>query len=149
MNRKITLVAFLFLSILGSIHAQSSEGEIFKITKRVKIFLPVAENANLEGADRFIQIGFLGTGTDVNELIGYMDRFVINDKDVVIRIEPSITEEMVDHYKFYLDPLYDANDFEKMLEMLGVEKFNHGTVEKEINSFSNTVYASIKSKNSK
>lgn len=149
MNRKITLVAIFFLSIFGSIHAQSSEGEIFEITKRVKIFLPLTENAQLEGADRFIQIGFLGTGTDIKELVGYIDRFVINDKDVVIRIEPSTTEEMVDYHKFYLDPLYDANDFQKMLEMLGVKKFNQGTVEKDINSFSNTVYASIKTKNSK
>src|SRR5688500_14142451 len=107
MARKLTLIACLFLSINIQLQAQSSEGRVFELTSRVKIFLPETDNAVLEGEQRFIQIGFLGNQQEIDELVGYMDRFIINDIDMTTKVVPAISEEMINYYQFYLDPLYD------------------------------------------
>lgn len=146
MTRKLTLIACLFLSLNIQLHAQSSEGRVFELASRVKIFLPETDNAVLEGEQRFIQIGFLGNQQEIDELVGYMDRFIINDIDMTTKVVPTISEEMINYYKFYLDPLYDANNFQKMLEMLKVEKYNIGKTEYPVSTFSNIILASIKSK---
>jgi hypothetical protein len=145
MIKKLTLTICLFFALI-SLQAQSSEGRVFEITSRVKIYLPETNNAVLEGNERFIQIGLLGNQTDKDELIGYMDRFVVNDKDMTIQVVSTISEEFIDYYKFYLDPLYDANDFQKMLEMLQVKTYFIGRNEYPVNTFSNTILAYIKKK---
>lgn len=147
MPKKLTL-AVILLSAFISLKAQSQEGRIFEITSRVKVFLPETDNAVLDGTERYIQIGLLGNQSDKDELIGYMDRFIVNDRDMTSRVVPTISEEMIDYYKFYLDPLYDANNFQKMLEMLKVEKYYIGSAEKPVNTFSNTILAYIKAKKS-
>jgi hypothetical protein len=145
MVKKLTLVTCIFLSLI-SLKAQSSEGRIFEITSRVKIILPETDNAVLEGEERFIQIGFQGNVNDIQELVGYMDRFVVNDKDMITSVQGGVDEEFTSYYKFYLDPLYDANNFQKMLEMLKVEKFTMKGTEYPVSTFSNTILACIKKK---
>ncbi len=147
MSQKLTLTLFFFLSFQFSLQAQSNEGKVFQLTSRVKIYLPETNNAVLEGADRYIEIGFLGNANDIQELVGYMDRFMIEGKDMSLKVVPTVSEEMIDYYQFYLDPLYDANNFQKMLEMLKVDKYYMGTLEKPVSTFSNTILASVKSKN--
>ncbi len=143
------LIFFLFLLVIIPFnYAQSSEGRLFEITSRVKFFLSVDDAVNLEGTERYIHIGLLGSQGDVDELVGYMDRYVINDKDMTIKVGGTISEEMVDYYKFFLDPLYDANDFQSMLEMFKVNTFFIGKEEHPVKNFSNIIYASIKSKKS-
>jgi hypothetical protein len=108
--------------------------------------LPHNDVANLEGPERYIQIGLLGSKNDVNELVGFIDRFSVNDNDMVAKAEPTISEEMIDYYKFYLNPLYDANNFQQMLEMFKINQFYIGTEKHSVTEFSNTIYAHIKSK---
>jgi hypothetical protein len=147
MSKKLTLACCIFLAFYAQLKAQSTEGKVFEITSRVEIFLPSTNQAVLEGSERFIQIGLLGNQNDKQDLIGYIDRFIVNDKDMTLKIVPAISEEMIDYYKFYLDPLYDANNFQKMLEMLGVKKFHSAGSEHSVTEFSNMIYASIKSRN--
>lgn len=144
--KKFLFIFLSFFFIANFSFAQSNEGQLASITSRVKIYLPSSEIANLEGTDRFIQIGIFGSGNDVEELVGFMDRFAVNDNDMIIRVGGGISEEMIEWYKFYLNPLYDANDFQTMLEMYKIDKFNIGKEEHSVKEFSNTVYASIKSK---
>jgi hypothetical protein len=147
MTNKLTLATCFLLMFHIQLNAQSTEGKVFELTARVSIFLPSTDNAVLEGNERFIQIGLLGNQNDVQELAGYMDRFIVNDKDMTIKVVPTVSEEMIDYYKFYLDPLFDANNFQKMLEMLGVKRFSSGGTEYPVTDFSNRIYASIKAKN--
>ena len=138
-----TLLSFFCLVC----YTQTYEGHVFEVSARVKIFLPQADAANLEGTDRYIQIGMQGAQKDVHDLVGYMDRFIVNDHDMITRAEAGISEEGIDYYKFYLDPLYDANDFQHMLEMLKITRFNAGVEERPVTDFSNLIYSFIKSKN--
>lgn len=143
---KKNLLSILFITISTFIFSQTSETDVSEIAARVKIFLPATDQAQIEGANRYIQIGILGHQKDVNELVGYMDRYIINDKDMTARVEPTISEEGINYYKFYMDPLFDANNFQSMLEMFKVMKFFIGKEEHPIKGFSNTIYASLKAK---
>ena len=145
MTKKLTLITCFFLAFIST-RAQTNEGSVFEITSRIKIFLPETDNAVLEGGERYIQIGLLGNPNDIQDLVGYMDRFMVNGKDMTLEVSATFSEEMIDYYKFYLDPLYDANNFQKMLEMLGAKKYFIGRTEYDVNTFSNTILASIKSK---
>jgi hypothetical protein len=119
---------------------------MFEIAARVKIYLPANDVAQLEGNDRYIQAGILGYQKDIDDLVGYMDRFAINDKDMITEVMLTNNTDGVHYYKFYLDPLYDANNFQFMLEHFKIEKYFVGAEEKPVSGFSNFIYASIKSK---
>lgn len=141
----------LFISFSNFSFAQSNEGHLSEITSRVTLFLPIQDQANLEGNERYIQLGIAGADNDVKELVGYIERFAINDRSMTIKNGESIFQEMneyykINYYKFYLDPLYDANNFQQMLEMFRIKKFFIGSVEHPVKDFSNLIYASIKSK---
>ncbi len=147
MNPKLTLIAGLFFLLPFSVKAQTSEGRVFELTSTVKFHLHSTDQAQLIGNERYIQMGFEGNTSDVSELIGYLDRFIVNDIDMTTQVTPTITEGVVSYYKFFLNPLYDANNFQKMMEMLQVEKYFVNGAEKQVNTFSNTVLAFVKSKN--
>lgn len=144
--KRLILSLLLCLLVSGISFSQTYEGYIFEISSRVKIYLPANDVAQLEGTDRYIQAGILGSQKDVDDLVGYIDRFAINDKDMIISVAPQITEEAISYFKFYLDPLYDANNFQFMLEHFKITKYFVGTEEKPVTGFSNDVYAAIKSK---
>jgi hypothetical protein len=144
---KKNLFFFLILfTISFSGFSQTSEDHVFQVASRIKVFLPSSDQANLEGEQRYIQLGMLGNENDIKDMIGYIDRYIVNGNDMISRIEGTISEEMIDYYKFYLTPLYDANDFQSMLEMFKINSFYLGRDEQPIKNFSNTIYASIKSK---
>ncbi len=146
MNKKFLLSSILFLCLSGFIFSQSHEGYVFEIAGRINYYLPTENKAQLFGNDRYIQLGFAGYQKDVNDLTGYIDRYAINDRDMIIRVEPTQTIGSVSYYKFYLDPLYDANNFQKMLESFKITKYFIETTEFPIEGFSNTIYAFLKSK---
>ena len=143
---KTVLLSILLISVFNFSFCQNSETQVFEVAANVKIFLssdlPVA---NLEGENRYIQIGMLGNNNDVNELVGYMDRYIVNDQDMIASVDGTISNETIDYYKFFLNPLYDANNFQQMLEMFKIKNFYVGTAEYPISQFSNTIYARIKS----
>jgi hypothetical protein len=144
--KRLILTSLLCLFISGITFSQAYEGYMFEIAARVKIYLPANDVAQLEGNDRYIQAGILGYQKDIDDLVGYMDRFAINDKDMITEVMLTNNTDGVHYYKFYLDPLYDANNFQFMLEHFKIEKYFVGAEEKPVSGFSNFIYASIKSK---
>jgi len=147
MKPKLSLMAGIFLLFQISTHAQTSEGRVFELSARTNIYLHTTDQAELLGAERYIQIGFTGSTADVNELVAYLDRYTVSGNDMTTQVIPTNTEGNVSYYKFFLHSLYDANNFQKMLEALQVEKYYLGTTEKPMNTFSNTILAFVKLKN--
>ncbi len=144
--KRLALSLLLCLFVSGISFSQTYEGYIFEIAARVKIYLPASDVAQLDGTDRYIQAGILGYQKDIDDLVGYMDRFAINDNDMITNVTPTNVDAGVNYYKFYLDPLYDANNFQFMLEHFKITKYFVGAEEKPVSGFSNFIYASIKSK---
>jgi hypothetical protein len=144
--RKILLgfICFFFISTFS--FSQSQEGYLFEITAMVKLYLPQNDMANLQGTERYIRVGISGYQKDMDELVGYMNRYTINDHQMITRVGAVAWDSPVVYYTFYLDPLYDANNFQQMLESFKVTQYFTGAEEKPISSFSNTIYAFIKSK---
>lgn len=147
MKPKLTLIAGIFLLFQISTNAQTSEGRVYELSAKTKFYLHPTDQAQLQGAERYIHVGLAGNTADIDELVGYMDRYTVTGNDMTTQVSPTVTDAMVSYYKFYLNPLYDANNFQKMLEMLQIEKYYLGDAEKPINTFSNTILAFIKSKN--
>jgi hypothetical protein len=134
------------LCCAGSGFSQTYEGYVFEIAARVKIYLPTNDPANLEGNPRYIQAGIGGYSKDATDLAGYMDRYAINDHDMITQVEPMPADGSITYYKFYMDPLYDANNFQQMLESFKINRFYIGNDEKPITVFSNTIYTYLKQK---
>lgn len=144
--RKIFLI-FTLLVIPVFVDAQSSEDFIFKVASRLKIYLPQNDMAVIDGSERYIQLGLSGTDSDIHEMIGSMDRFVLHDKDMIIQIETLPVEEEISWFKFYLSPLADPNDFQLMLEMHKFDGFYVDNKKLVLTQFSNTVFNWVKEKN--
>jgi len=143
--KKWTFTFILSILFFSNIFSQSHEGYLFEISARVKFYLPVNDQAVLEGSDRYIQLGISGYQKDIDELVGYINRYTVRDKEMVVRTELTGTVNGVVYHKFYLDPLYDANDFQGMLHHFKVTKFYGGTEERPLNDFSNQIYSYLKS----
>lgn len=146
MRRFSLLLAGLLLFTING-YVQSSESEAYQSASKLQIFTEQFDLALLNGESRYIHIGFLGPQSDIDIVVGHMDRFSVNDKDMIIDVQPTISEEEIDYYKFFLNPLYDANNFQQMLEMFRFKEFNVGSSKVPISDFSNTVYAWIKTHN--
>lgn len=143
--KRTTLIILLLVISAVIANAQTRENEVELLSSKLSIHLPTTEAANLFSDNRFIQVGLNGNVTDVNEMLGYFTRFLMNGKVMILRHEWIQITNQVSYYKFYLDPLMDANDFQYMLEMSGFKKFIYNDQEIEIQHFSNTVYSFIKS----
>lgn len=144
--KKLILTSLMCLLVSGISFSQTYEGYMFEVAARVKIYLPANDVAQLDGTDRYIHAGIMGYQKDVDELVGYMDRFAINDNDMITNVSSATVEGGVNYFKFYLNSLYDANNFQFMLEHFKITKYFVGAEEKPVSGFSNFIYASIKSK---
>lgn len=144
--KRLILTSLLCFFASGILFSQTYEGYMFEIASRVKIYLPVSDVAQLDGNERYIQTGIMGYQKDVDDLVGYFDRFAINDNDMITSVSALGVVGNVNYFKFYLNPLYDANNFQFMLEHFKISKYFVGVEEKPIEGFSNFIYASIKKK---
>jgi hypothetical protein len=136
----------LLVCFSGFGFTQTYEGYVFEIAARVKIHLPPTDLANLDAPPRYIQAGIEGYSKDAIDLVGYMDRYSINDHDMITQVETLPESGSISYFKFFLDPLFDANNFQQMLESFKITRFFMGTEEKQIGVFSNTIYTYLKSK---
>lgn len=142
--KRSTLIIFLFFAVIVA-NAQTHENAVEQIAAKISLHLPYTDAASLFSDERFIQVGLQGSPSEVNDMLGYFDRFLINGKAMVRQHEFVNAENQVSYYKFYLEPLTDANDFQRMLELSGFKKFIFRNQSVEIQQFSNTVYSFIKS----
>lgn len=141
--KKLTLISCILFGI-SLIYGQTNEQEVSDLSSRLNIYTLSADFAQLEGNSRYIQIGFQGSLNDINEMVGYIDRYLMDGNDMITSVEQGVNQSSTSFYKFYLNPLYDANNFQWMLEMMGFVKFNYDSHVLLMKDFSNTVYGSIK-----
>lgn len=138
----LILLALPFIS-----NAQSSEDFIFRVASRLKIYLPQIDMAVIDGSERYIHLGLSGAISDIHEMTGSMDRFVLHDKDMIIQIESLPIEEEISWFKLYLSPLADPNDFQLMLGMHKFDGFYFDNKKLPLTQFSNTVFNWVKENN--
>lgn len=114
---KRNMLILLLAGIAMSSFAQSREGYIFEVASRIRLFLPADDLAVVQGSGKYVQIGMMGAENDVDEMSASFDRFILHDKDMIIRVESIAFEENIHWFRFYLSPLADPNDVGLMLDM--------------------------------
>lgn len=142
---KRTTLIILFLGALHLLNAQTNENAVQDLSSRIDLYLPSTDVANLFSEPRFIQIGLKGASNDVDEMMRYFERFLMNGSTMITSRELVTTINQISYYKIYLANLYDANDFQIMLEACGFKNFQSGNQKTDVSQFSNTIYSFLKS----